>query len=96
MKPMAPVMPSSLYESPFVFQRSSRLFAVPPRIFALKILQSLSDGMTPTGCRAPTRCSGFPKPIPGCAARADPDWLYTYNACEVALLAPEDAPRELA
>jgi hypothetical protein len=26
----------------------------------------------------------------------DPDWLYTYNACEVALLAPEDAPRELA
>src|SRR5258708_26517673 len=26
----------------------------------------------------------------------DPDWLFTYDACSVALLVPEDAPRELA
>lgn len=26
----------------------------------------------------------------------DPDWLFCYDACDVPLLAPEDAPRELA
>ena len=26
----------------------------------------------------------------------DPDWLFTYDACSVPLLAPEDAPKELA
>jgi hypothetical protein len=26
----------------------------------------------------------------------DPDWLYTYDACAVPLLAPEHAPRRLA
>ena len=26
----------------------------------------------------------------------DTDWLYTYDACTIPLLAPEEAPRELA
>ena len=36
------------------------------------ILLSRSDGMKPTACRAPTRCSESRKPIPGCAVRPIP------------------------